>query len=132
MPRVSNELASSYWEPQSVGPVAQADLSALLTPPATLAAGATYTAGPISADGFKVISAAAVMDQAGTLSVSRFLDLAGSVPQGGPVLINLSAGSPGVANVTDGLPFQSFTVTLTNTSGTAAHVTATCLLLNAA
>lgn len=63
--------------------------------------------------------------------MSRFLDTAGTMPQGAPVSVNLTAGVPGVVNVTDGLPFQAFTVTIQNTSGTEANVTASSLLLNA-
>lgn len=62
MPRVSTELLSTYWEPEAVGPVAQADLTAKLAAPATLPAGGTFTAGPLYADGFKVIAAGIAMD----------------------------------------------------------------------
>ena len=116
----------------ATGPVAQADLTTQAAFPATIPASGSYTAGPLYADGYKVIAVGATLANAGTLFVQRYLDTAGLVPQGPALQATLAANAPGILNVADGAPFQSFTVTVTNSTASAAALTNTALLLNAA
>lgn len=131
MPRVSTELTSQYWEPVANGPVAQADLTVSAAIPASVAAGTPWKSPVLYADGFKLIAVGATLAQAGTISVQRYLDAAGTVPQGPAVSATLAANTAGVVNVVDGVPFQSFTVTITNTGSGSAALTAFAVLLNA-
>lgn len=134
MSRVSTELNSQYWEPFAQGPVAQADLSQTIQPalPATIAAGGNYTSSVLASDGFKAIAAAVLSSQAGAISIQRFVDVAGTLPQGAAISATITGGTAQVVNSNDGLPFQSFTIEITNTSGSVANITKFALLLNAA
>jgi hypothetical protein len=71
-------------------------------------------------NGWKLFSVGLKSTQAGQISIQRFLDLAGAVPQGAPVTAAITANTAASATVgTDGLPFASVQVTVTN-SGTSA------------
>lgn len=130
MPRVTQNTAAAYYEPDATGPVAQLDLSAK-GPGASIANGATFDTGALYADGFKVIAAAVRMSLAGTLTIQRYLDEAGTIPQGAAVSAAVTAGANTVVNVGDNLPFVSFRVTVANTGSGASAVAAFVLLLNA-
>jgi hypothetical protein len=130
MSRLVTELESQYWEPVAQGPVAQADLSALLGVPATILTTVTWTSPVIYADGFKSIAAAVTLTQAGTIQVLPFIDAAGTIPQTAPVATVLAANVSNVNNMTSGLPFQSFQVAIHNTSGSTATVSGFACLLN--
>lgn len=134
MPIVSNELNAQYWEPVAQGPVAQADITqwAGLPPlPATIAASGNYTSNVVISDGFKVIGVGVTSSQAGSISIQRYLDRAGLVTQGAPITAAITAATPAVANVADGLPFQSFKITISNTGGSVATISNVAVLLNA-
>ncbi len=134
MPRVSNELNEQYYEPVCIGPIAQVDLSNSVTlgaAPATIAASGSWNSNVAITDGYKAIAAGVTSSQAGTLSVQRYLDTAGLVAQGAPVSVALSAGVAAVVNCMDGVPCQSFKVTITNSSGSVANITNFACLLNA-
>ncbi|MBJ9663191.1 hypothetical protein [Burkholderia gladioli] len=76
-------------------------------------------------NGWKLFSVGLKSTQAGQISVQRFLDLAGTVPQGAAVTAALTANTAASATVgTDGLPFASVQVTVTNSSGSAATLSA--------
>ncbi|MGS1020255.1 hypothetical protein [Burkholderia gladioli] len=83
-------------------------------------------AGPVLvSNGWKLFSVGLKSTQAGQISVQRFLDLAGTVPQGAAVTAALTANTAASATVgTDGLPFASVQVTVTNSSGSAATLSA--------
>ncbi|MCM2547638.1 hypothetical protein [Burkholderia glumae] len=83
-------------------------------------------AGPaLVSNGWKLFSVGLKSSQAGQISVQRFLDLAGTVPQGAAVTASLTANTAASATVgTDGLPFASVQVTVTNSSGSAATLSA--------
>lgn len=135
MPRTSDELSAGYYEPVAVGPVAQADISAwsaLGGPPATIADSGSWTSNLLPTDGYKVIAVGVTSSNAGVLSVQRYLDTLGLVPQGSPITFSLVAATAGVINVMDMAPCQSFTIGITNGSGTTATLTKFACLLNAA
>lgn len=130
MPRVSSQTTSGYWEPEAVGPVAQCDYSSLV--PGTLAGGGSFDTGIIYADGFKAIAIGVLMSQAGTLSIQRFLDAAGKIPQGAVVTQAVTANAPAVLNVNDNLPFNYVQVKIINgAAGAVATLAAAAILLNA-
>lgn len=101
--------------PADTGPLVQAYLSG-----AQLGLTAPGTSGLIQAGGYPKIAVGAQSSTAGSVSVQRYIDQAGTVPQGVALTQALSAGVAGVLNVTDGLPFQSFIVTITG--GTLSNV----------
>jgi hypothetical protein len=134
MPQVSNELGSQYWEASATGPVVQADLtnwSGLPAVPATILAAGNYTSNVLYSDGFRTIAAGVTSSQAGAISIQRYIDRAGLVPQGAAVSSTLVAATPNVVNISDGLACQSFKVVITNTGGSTANITNFGLLLNA-
>lgn len=133
MPQTSSELNSQYWEPVATGPVAQADVStwAPLVPSPTIIASGNYTSALIYADGFKSIAAGVTSTQTGAMTIQRYIDKAGLVAQGTASTVALTASTPAVLNVTDGLPFQSFVLKITNTGGATATITNFACLLNA-
>jgi hypothetical protein len=135
MSQVSNELGTQYWEPVGTGPVAQADVSASLmlgTLPTTIASAGSWVSNLLPSDGFKAIAVAALSSQAGAISIQRYVDKAGTLPQGAAVSATITGGTAQVCNSNDGLPFQSFKITITNTGTSAATLSGFACLLNAA
>jgi hypothetical protein len=132
------ELAAQYWEPVAQGPVAQADLStwaglsAAGPPAATLGAAGTYQSGVIPAPGWKGIAIGVKSSQTGAITIQRFMDKAGLVPVGAPITASLVANTANWVNVDDGVPYQSFSFSITNTGGATANLSNFCCLLNAA
>jgi hypothetical protein len=136
MPQVSSELNAQYYEPVATGPVAQCDISAWAglnpPPPASIAASGNWTSGIIVADGYKAIAVGVLSSQAGAISIQRYLDRAGNVPQGPAISATITAAAAQVCNANDGAPFQSFKITITNTGTVAATLSNFACLLNAA
>jgi hypothetical protein len=140
MPLVGTEATGQYWEPFANGPVAQVDmvandpaqLSAALPTVGTIAASGNWTSNVLISDGFKAIGAGCKSTQTGAINIQRYLDRAGTVPVGAVVTAALVANTSQWATVNDGVPFQSFTVQITNTGGGAATITLFDILLSAA
>jgi hypothetical protein len=87
----------------------------------TVPASGSLPGNVIVSNGWKLFSVGLKSSQAGNLSIQRFLDLAGTVPQGAPVTAALTAATAAYATVgTDDLPFASVQVTVTNSGGSAA------------
>ena len=106
----------------------------LLTPAAiglgtSIAASGSNLSGIISTNGYKAFAFGVTSSQAGTVSIQRYLDAAATIPQGAPLTTSLTAATPAVVNATDGVPFQSAIVTVTNSGTVAATLTNTGLLL---
>lgn len=131
MPWTDSQQNSGAWDIQAIGPVAQTS-PVLPAPPGTIAAAGQWQSAILPGDGFRVLAAGATSSQAGVLSVQRFLDTAGQVPQGAASTGALTAGAGAVVNVTDGLPFASFRVAVSNSGTSAATVTNFTILMNAA
>jgi hypothetical protein len=83
------------------------------------------------ADGYKILSVGATSSQAGQIQVQRYIDDGGQIAQGAAVTASLTANTPAVVNVTDGLPFSSYTVKITNTGGSTANLTNVVILQQA-
>jgi hypothetical protein len=135
MVMITSERTSQYFEPEAVGPVTQIDLSldAAQTGviPATVVAGTPFSTILLTADGFKAIAAGCILSTAGTIVIQRFIDAAGTIPQGAAISATLAAGVANSVSVNDGAPFQTYTVTITNTGAGSANLTGFTLLLNA-
>jgi hypothetical protein len=136
MVMITSERTSQYFEPEAVGPVTQIDLSADTaqtgTIPTTIAESASFTTSLLAADGFKAITAGCTLTTAGTIAVQRFVDANGLIPQGAATSKALTANVAASVSVNDGNPFQTYTVTITNGSGSAAATLSSfTLLLNA-
>jgi len=130
MPLVSTEATSEFWLPVASGPQMICDLSTFGTfPPVPIAAAGNFTSPVIPSDGFKTYAIGVTSSQAGALNVQRFLDAAGTIPQGAVSTVALTAATPAVLNISDGLLSRSFTVQVTNTGGSTATVTKFALLL---
>lgn len=134
MPLVSSELETAYWEPRATGPRAQIDLGsyAPIQPgAATIAASGNFTSPVLSGDGFLYIACSLKSSQGGAINLQRFLDAAGTVPQGAAVTAALVANTASVLNVNDGVIFRSFTLQITNTGGSAATVSNFAFIMSA-
>jgi hypothetical protein len=148
MPLASPEMLGQYWEPVANGPVAQialvsgpnADPAILNGTPTNLpttgtiaATTGTWASGAIVCDGFKSISVGATSNQSGgTITLQRYIDRAGLIPVGAPIVSGaFVAGTGQFVNVNDGVAFQSFKITIANTAASAATITGFEVLLNA-
>ena len=137
MPIVSTELESQYWEPVGNGPVALVDLSAWPglspsgPPGATIAASSSYQSGVIPSNGFKAIGIGVTLNQAGSITIQRFLDAAGNVPVGAPITAAITASTAQWATVNDGTPFRSFKFQISNSGTSAANISNFGCLLSA-
>jgi hypothetical protein len=134
MPWVDPQQNSEYIQPRSVGPV-------MLTtplfatnngPPATIAASGAWDSGILTGDGYKALSAGVTSTQAGAITITRYIDQAGTVQQGAAASTTLVASTAAVVNVTDGLPFASFRIRVTNTGGSTATISGFAALMAAA
>lgn len=97
--------------------------------PATIAAGNHVTSNLIPSDGLQIGAVGVTSSQGGVVTVQRDLDDAGTVKQGAALTATLSAGVAQVLNITDGNPFASFTVDISNTGGGTANLTNLGILL---
>jgi hypothetical protein len=142
MPNTGTESTGQYWEPVAQGPVAQVDLlntdpnllagtPTILPTTGTIAAAGNWSSGVVYADGFKAIAVGCTSSQAGAITIQRYLDRLGTVPVGALASATLIAATPQWLTVNDGLPFQSFKMSITNTGGSAAIVTNFGALLSA-
>lgn len=68
-------------------------------------------------------------NEPGALSVQRYLDKVGTIPVGAVITGTIVASTPVAVTWSDGLPYGSFQVTVTNTGGTQANLTDITVLL---
>ncbi len=106
----------------------------LLTPPAmglatSVPASGSVVSNVIPTNGNKAFAFGVTSSEAGTVSIQRFLDFAGTIPQGAALTASLTAATAAVVNATDGVPFQSVQVTVTNSATSAATLSDTGLLI---
>lgn len=98
--------------------------------PSVAASGSTLSP-LIQTNGYTRIACGVTSSQGGSLVVQRYLDAAGTVPQGAALSVSLAAGVASVLNVIDGNPFASFTVEVTNTGSAVADLSNFGLLIEA-
>jgi hypothetical protein len=97
--------------------------------PATIAASGNVTSNLLFSDGMQVAAVGVTSSQGGTITVQRYLDDAGLIKQGAALTATYTANTAQVLNITDGNPFASFTVNLSNTGGSTANLTNLGILL---
>ena len=98
------------------GPLCQVFL-----PGSSIGLSAPGTSGLIQACGYPKFAVGATSSATGSIVVQRYLDAAGTIPQGAALTQALTAATAGVLNCTDMVPFQSFTVQITG-AGTLSNV----------
>lgn len=86
----------------------------------SIAASGNKVSNAIPSDGYQNFTLGIASSQAGSVSIQRYLDAAGTIAQGSPTTGTLVAGTPLVVGVADALIYQSFIITVTNSSGTTA------------
>jgi hypothetical protein len=138
MPWQDISQSAAFFTIAGQGPVAQTSIVQDLPPllPTTIVAAGNFTTGIVVSDGYKVITASVISTQAGALVIQRYLDRAGTIPiaaisstiAGGAALV--FANVPQQATP-DNLPFASFSITVTNTSGATATLTSFYVLMQA-
>ena len=100
--------------------------------PTSIAANGSAQTSLIITEGFSLISAGITASQNGTLSIQRYLDAGGTVPQGAAVSVALAANTAANLDILNGKPFASFILTVTNASGSStSNLTNFALLLQA-
>lgn len=99
--------------------------------PSSIAGNGSVQTSLIVTEGFSLISAGLTASQNGTLSIQRYLDAGGTVPQGAVVQAALVANTAGNLDVLDGKPFASFKLTVTNSAGSTSSLSNFALLLQA-
>jgi hypothetical protein len=122
MPWVSAELNSSFFDIAGQGPLAQSAIVQDVVPygPTTIAAAGNYSTGIIVSDGYKVVAVAITSTTAGALNIQRYLDREGTIPVTAVLSTPIVATTPLIVIVNgsvDNLPFASFSIVVTNTSG---------------
>ena len=114
------------------GPVLQFSVPALqLNLPATVPASSNVSGNLIQTNGYKVLAFGVTSTQAGTATIQRYLDVAGTIAQGTALSVALTAATPAVLNGNDGVAFQSAKVTVSNSAVSAATLSNVLLLLQA-
>lgn len=93
--------------------------------PKTIAASGTATSSVIFAYGWTKIVALATLNQTGTLTITRYLDDAGTIqiPTGAVSTKAIVANTPAALEIADGHVFRTFTVAVTNTSVSSSSLT---------
>lgn len=132
MPWSDPELSSQFFTVSGQGPVAQTTI-VQATPLTTIAISTTYSTGVIVSNGYQIVAVGVTSSQAGAVTIQRFLDRAGTVPVTATLSTPIVAATPLVVVVNafnDHLPFASFILTISNTSGsTIANITNYAVLL---
>src|ERR1700735_100306 len=108
----------------AIGPAVQAPVPAAVHGLAsTVPASGNVVSNLLLSGGYKTLAVGVTSTQVGQIQVRRSLDDAGLVKQGAAVTASLTANTAQVCNVTDGNPFASYTVTITNSGGSTATLT---------
>lgn len=119
-----------FYQTTASGPALQYQVPAAAHQlPTSVAAGRTASSAVIPSDGYQKIALSVTSTEAGTLTLQRYLDASGTVPQGAALQASIAAGQPALVNAVNGLPFQSLTVSVSNSGGTGANLTNLVVLL---
>lgn len=125
--------AADVHTPFDSGPVLQFPVPASqLILAASVPASGNVSSNLIQTNGYKVLALGVTSTQAGTATIQRYLDAAGTIPQGPALSVTLSASTAAVLNSNDGVAFQSARVTVTNSGASTATLSNVLLLLQAA
>lgn len=95
--------------------------------PATIAATSSFVSTFFQVPG-PGLSAGVLMNQAGNITLQRYLDAAGKLPIGAAVTAAVTANTVTTVEVNDGTPYLYARLTLQNTAGTQAVVAAAAVV----
>lgn len=130
MPEVISHLDAHAWV--DTGPKLQKFLTAAdIGLSTSVAASGSSQSALVLSNGYGEFAFAVTSSQAGSVSIQRYLDTAGTIPQGAALTASLTASTAAVVNATDGVPFASFQVTVNNSGTAAATLSNVGLLLQA-
>jgi hypothetical protein len=119
--------------PVGIGPKMRVTVPAsVIALAASVPESGNVTSGIIDSTGFQNLTVGLISSQAGELTVQRYADTAGLIPVGAAITASLSAATAAAVYANDDIPWQSFTINVTNTSGsTAANITDLTVVLQA-
>ena len=124
--------AADVHTPFDSGPVLQFPVpAAQLNLAASVPAAGSVSSNLIQTNGYKVLALGVTSTQAGTATIQRYLDAAGTIAQGPALSVTLAASTAAVLNSNDGAAFQSARVTVTNSGASAGTLSNVLLLLQA-
>lgn len=89
-----------------------------------------WNSGLIYSDGYRYLTVALTSSQAGSLVITQYVDTLGLIPRTA-VTTAIVGATPLIVDIADLKPFQTFTVSISNTGGSAATVTNLYILLSA-
>ena len=130
MPQVITHDDTHEWV--DVGPKLQKFLTAAdIGLSTSIAASGSNLSNLIVSNGYGAFAVGVTSSQAGTLTIQRYLDAEGTIAQGAPLTASLTAVTSAVVNATDGVPFGSFMVSVSNSGTATATLTNAGVLLQA-
>lgn len=116
--------------PFDVGPAVQVAVNTTnLGLAATINASSNINSSIVLTNGYRVFSFFGTSTQAGTISIQRYADAAGTIKQGSALTGSLTANTAAIVSTSDTLPFQSLQINITNSSGSTAATLSNVLLL---
>lgn len=119
----------------SAGPktnyIPKTELIAPASAQSAIAASGNWQSGVLTSDGYYNFVIGLTLSQAGTLTLYRYIDDAGTVPLDAGQSQALTANTAAVLVVTDGKPCASYQVKIANSGGSAAAVSSFAGLLSA-
>lgn len=124
-------MASNDQNFASVAQSAVLPRASIYVPGMTIAAHTSFSTGAFFNPQQASIAAGANLSTAGTLSIQRYVDQNGLIPQGPPITLALQAGVPASVTIGDGVPFLSYSVSVTPTNGVSAVLTTLAITLRA-
>lgn len=116
----------------SDGGMAQVTQPVLPTPivtsiPATIG---TWNSGTIVSDGFRFVTVALTMSQAGTVVITQYIDMASTISRP-PLSTAIVAATALIVDISDLKPFVGFSIQINNTGASPGLVTGFAVLLSA-
>lgn len=98
--------------------------------PPTIAGSGNWSSGLMFNDGYRYVTIALTSSQAGLLTLQTYLDLAGTIPRP-QTPTAIVAATLLILDLADLKPFVSYTITVSNSSGTPAVVSVLQVVLSA-
>jgi hypothetical protein len=96
----------------------------------TIATSGSWTSGLIFSDGYQILTVGVKMDRAGTLLITRYIDLAGQMAR--PVSsTSIVANTLLIVDITDNLPFVTYQIEIDNGAVGTATIAQFSALMNA-
>lgn len=113
-----------------IGPTVQATLTATQIGLASSIGGTTnINSNVIVTNGYKAFAVSVTSTQAGTLTIKRYIDAAGTLAYSTDITASITASTLAIATANDGKPFQSIKINISNSSGTTATLSTVMVLL---